>query len=579
VDKTLLGQLLLKARVISEKQLDEALKLQKAEGQKLGSALVKLEAVSEENIITFLSRQYHVPPINLTDFKFDPSLIRYISYDVAKRYHVIPLMLAGGNLRIAVADPSNHMAIEDIKFMSGMNVSVYVAVESMIMNAIERYYPNSEKMKKPAETPNNRRLSQVAAEDVGRSLDRSLDELTVTVAVERADHKDMDQPVEKMLNGIFVNAIKYRASDIHIEPGEEMLRVRFRIDGVLKPVLKLPAQMKSVMAARIKGLFKLDVNEKQLPQSGRIKMKFGVHKEIDCRASTFPTQFGEKIVLKVIDKANIPFDIAKLGLGEKQLRHFTDAIERSQGIVLISGPVDSGKTTTIYSALIHLNKPGLNIMTVEDPIEFNLFGTNQGQIKPDIGLTYAAALESVLSQDPDIIAVGEFKDCSTAELAIKAALTGHLIISTLSANDSAGILTRLVNMGIEPYAVSSAVSLCVSQRLVRKICEHCKISQSFDETALLKIGFPSDLIGTFTCYSGAGCVHCHNTGYIGRTAIFEVLPLNADIQELIMRNTSSLEIRHKAVMQGITTLRQSGIQKILDGTTSVDEVLRVTFED
>lgn len=575
----MLGQLLLKARVISEKQLEEALKLQKAEGHRLGSALVKLAAVSEENIITFLSRQYHVPPINLTEFKFDPSLIRYISYDIAKRYHAIPLMLAGGNLRIAVADPSNHMAIEDIKFTSGMNVSVYVAVESMIMEAIERYYPNSEKVKKPAETPNNRRPAQVPAEHVGRSLDRALEELTVSVAAERPGLKELDQPVEKMLNGILVNAIKYRASDVHIEPGEDLLRVRFRIDGVLKPVLKLPVQMKNIMAAKIKGLFKLDAAEKQMPQSGRIKMKFGVNKEIDCRASTFPTQFGEKIVLKVIDRANIPFDIAKLGLDEKQLRHFTDSIERSQGIVLIAGPVDSGKTTTIYSALIHLNRPGINIMTVEDPIEFNLFGTNQGQIKPDIGLTYAAALESLLSQDPDIIAVGEFKDRATAELAVKAALTGHLIISTLPANDSAGILTRLVNMGIEPFAAASTVTLCVSQRLVRKICEHCKIAQSFDETALLKIGFPSDLIGTFTCYSGAGCAHCHNTGYSGRTAIFEVLPVNADIQELIMRNTSAAEIRYKAVMLGITTLRQSGIQKILDGTTSVDEILRVTFED
>ncbi len=575
----MLGQLLLKARVISEKQLEEALKLQQVEGRRLGSALIKLEAVSEENIITFLSRQYHVPPINLTDFKFDPSLIRYISYDIARRYHVIPLMLAGGNLRIAVADPSNHMAIEDIKFISGMNVSVYVAVESMIMDAIERYYPNSEKMKKPAETPNNRKSSQVPAEEVGRSLDRALEELTVSIATERPGNKELDQPIEKMLNGLFVNAIKYRATDVHIEPGEEQLGVRFRIDGVLKPILKLPAPMKNVLASRVKHLFKLDAEETQLPQTGRIKLKFGANKEIDCRASTFPTLFGEKIVLKVIDRANITFDIEKLGFDMKQLLNFSNAIKRSQGIVLVAGPVDSGKTTTIYSALIHLNKPGINIMTVEDPIEFNLFGTNQGQIRPDIGLTYAAALESLLSQDPDIIAVGELKDRATAELAVKAALTGHLIISTVPASDAAGILTRLANMGIEPYAVSSTVTACISQRLVRKICEHCKIAQSFDETTLLKIGFPSDLIGTFTCYSGAGCEHCNNTGYSGRTAIFEVLPVNADIQELIMRNVSPVEIRYKAVMLGITTLRQSGIQKILDGITSVDEVLRVTFED
>ena len=579
MDKTLLGQLLLKARVISEKQLEEALKLQKAEGSRLGSALVKLEAVSEENIITFLSRQYHVPPINLTDFKFDPTLIRYISYDVAQRYHVIPLMLTGGNLRIAVADPSNHAAIEDIKFITGMNISVYVAVESAIMDAIENYYPPAEKMKKPAEPTGSRNRMQVPAEEVGRSLDRSLEELTVSVATDHPDAKDSDQPVEKMLNGLFVNAIKYRASDMHIEPGEDLLRVRFRIDGVLKPILKLPAPMKEVLALRIKNLFKLDPEEKELPQTGRVKLKFGNNKEIDCRASTFPTFFGEKIVVKIIDKANVTFDIDQLGFDAKQLRSFRDSVDRHQGLVLLAGPVDSGKTTTIYSALVHRNKTGINIMTVEDPIEFNLFGTNQGQINPDIGLTYASALESLLHQDPDIIAVGEIRDRATAELSVKAALTGRLIISTIPVGDSAGILDRLVNMGIEPYAVSSAVTLCVAQRLVRIICQHCKVAQTFDETAMLKIGFPSDLIGTFTCYGGSGCGHCHDTGYSGRTAIFEVLPVNADIQELIMRKTSAAEIRHKAVMLGITTLRQSGIQKIIEGTTSVDEVLRVTFED
>jgi type IV pilus assembly protein PilB len=579
VDKTLLGQLLLKARLISEKQLEEAIKLQKTEGRRLGSALIKLEAVSEESIITFLSRQYNVPAINLTDFKYDPSLIKYIPYDVAKQYHVIPLMLAGGNLRIAVADPSNHMAIEDIKFISGMNISVYVAIESILVDAIEHYYPHTEKMKKSGEALGAKRPSQVRADEVGRNLDRSLEELTVSVAVDSPDSKEPDIPVEKMLGGMMINAIKYRASDIHIEPGEEVLRVRFRIDGVLKPVLKLPLQMKTVVAERIKTLFKLDVADRQMPQTGRTKFKVGADKEIDCRASTYPTQFGEKIVLKVIDRSAIPFDIAKLGFDEQQLHHFSNAIERPQGIVLIAGPADSGKTTTIYSALVHLNKSGINIMTIEDPIEFNLFGTNQGQVRPEIGLTYSAALESLLSQDPDIIAVGEFRDRATAELAVKGALAGHLIISAITANDSASVLTRLMNMGIEPFTIASAISLCVSQRLVRKICENCKVPQTFDETSLLKVGFPSDLIGSFTCYTGAGCAQCHNTGFSGRTAIFETLPVNAAIQDLIMQNTSSAEIKLKSVMLGFSSLRQSGIKKILDGTTSVDEVLRVTFED
>jgi|WetSurMetagenome_2_1015567.scaffolds.fasta_scaffold00053_34 type IV pilus assembly protein PilB len=581
MDKELLGQLLLKARVISEKQLEDALKLQQAEGHKIGSALVKMEAVSEENMITFLSRQYNVPPINLTNFKFDPALRKYIPYDIAVRYHVIPLTLAGGNLRLAVGDPSNHMAIEDIKFISGMNVSVYVAVESKIMASIERYYPDNEKIiRKTADTPAaNKAAAQAQPEQVGRTLDKKLEELTVTVAPEKTESKDIEQPVEKMLSGMLINAVKYRASDIHIEPGEDLLRVRFRIDGVLKPVLKLPIQMKSMMATKVKSLFKLNTSEKQMPQSGRTKFRFGDDKEIDCRISTFPTQYGEKIVIKVIDRASFSFDISKLGFDENQLRNFTEAIERPQGIVLISGPSDCGKTSTIYASLLHLNKTGINVMTVEDPIEVNLFGTNQSQIKPEIGLTYAIALESLLSQDPDIIAIGELKDRETTEIAVRAALSGHLVISSLPANESSGVLTRLINMGIEPFTIASTVSLCVSQRLVRKICPKCKTTQLYDETTLMKIGFPTDLLGTFDCCYGTGCDFCHNTGYSGRTAIFETLPVNTAIQELLMRNPTTAEIRHKAIMLGVTTLRQSGIRRVIDGTTSVDEILRVTFAD
>lgn len=578
-DKTLLGELLIKARVINENQLNQALQLQKTEGRKLGSALLKLGAVTEENIITFLSRQYHVPPVNLTNFKYDPALIKYVPYDVAKRYKMIPLMLAGGNLRLAVADPSNHVAIEDIKFMNGLNVSVYVAIESVIMEAIENYYPKSEKQKKTLGDPNEKKSMPVRPDEVSRSLDNILDELTVAAMPNITDQKEIDQPVENMLKGILVNAVKYHASDIHIEPGEDLVRVRLRIDGVLKSVLKLPVQMKASLTARVKKIFNLDTAETRVPQSGRTKFRFGVDKEIDSRVSTFPTMHGERIVMKLTDRSHMAFDLAKLGFDEKQLRDFIDAISRPQGIILVSGPNDSGKTTTIYSALLHLNRPGINIMTAEDPIEFNLFGMNQGQIRPEIGLTFASAIESFLIQDPDVIMIGELQDTATSELAIKSALTGHLILSTLPAKDAAGVIARMISMGTEPFAVASTVSLAVSQRLVRKICENCKTVQNFDETALLKIGFPSDMIGSFTCYTGAGCDKCNNTGYIGRTAIFEVMPVNADVQELIMKNASAVEIRHKAVMSGLSTLRQSGIQKILDGITSVDEVLRVTFED
>ena len=385
MDKTLLGQLLVKARLIDEKQLQDALAIQKTEGKRLGSALLKLEAVSEESLITFLSRQYNVPPINLSDFKFDASVLKYIPYDIARRYHLIPLSLTGGNLSVAIADPSNQFAIEDIKFITGMNISVYVAMESLLIDAIERNYPENEKAKSSLETNNDHKREKVKIEEVDQSLDAELDEVKVSEVAQEEEHKDLTVPVEKMLKGIIINAVKYRASDIHIEPGEEILRVRYRIDGVLKPVLKLPAQMKNIMAAKVKIMFHLDVAERRLPQTGRTKFRFGTNKEVDCRASTFPVLFGEKIVISVLDKAHIPFDIIKLGFDQQQLLDFTDAIERPQGMVVISGPSESGKTTTIYSALLHLNKPGLNIMTAEDPIEINLYGINQGQIKPDIG--------------------------------------------------------------------------------------------------------------------------------------------------------------------------------------------------
>jgi type IV pilus assembly protein PilB len=579
VDRTLLGQLLVKARLINEKQLQDALVIQKTEGKRIGSALLKIEAVSEESLITFLSRQYNVPPINLTDFNFDPSVLKYIPYEIAKRYHVIPLTLTGGNLRVAIADPSNHFAVEDIKFVTGMNISVYVAMESLIMDSIERHYPETEKARSNLEAKNNTKREKVQIEEVNQSLNAGIDEVTVSEVAKEVEQKDLTVPIEKMIKGIIINAVKYRASDIHIEPSEEMLRVRYRIDGVLKPVLKLPAPMKNIMAAKIKIMFHLDVAEKRMPQRGRTKFRFGTNKEIDCRVSTFPILFGEKIVIKVLDKAHMPFDIIKLGFDQEQLLDFTEAIERPQGMVIISGPAESGKTTTIYSALLHLNKPGINIMTAEDPIEINLYGINQGQVTPDIGLTYVAAIESFLSQDSDIIMLGELKDHLTAELAVKAALTGHLVLSTLPANDAAGILTRLVNMGIEPFAVASAVSLAVSQRLVRIVCEHCKTEQTFDEDTMLKIGFPSDVIGSAACYMGEGCQNCNNTGYAGRTAIYEVMPIKKELQDLVLRNVSTADLKQEAVLLGMTTLRQSGIRKVIEGTTSVEEVLRVTFED
>jgi type IV pilus assembly protein PilB len=505
--------------------------------------------------------------------------MKYIPFEVARRYHLVPLALAGGNLRIAIADPSNHFAIEDIKFMTGMNISVYVGMESLIMEAIEKYYPATEKGAVPAEPADGVKQDTISMDEVDRTLDTSLQELSVTDLPPAPEQKDLDVPVEKMLRGVIMNAVKYHASDIHIEPTDEILRVRYRIDGVLKPVLKLPVAMKNVMNAKVKILFRLDIAEKRMPQSGRVKFRFGADRDIDCRASTFPTLFGEKIVIKILDKSHLAFDLHKLGFDERQLSDFLDAARRPSGLVLVSGPAESGKTSTIYSTLLHVNRPGINIITAEDPVEFNLYGVNQGQIKPEIGLTYAAALEAFLTQDPDIIMVGELKDLPTAELAVKAALTGHLVLSTIPANDAAGAVSRLIHMGIEPFAVASAISLSVAQRLVRKVCEICKTEQPFTEDALLKMGFPPESVASATCYAGAGCASCNNTGYSGRTAIYEIMPMRREIRELILKNASASDLKHEAILLGMSTLRQSGIRKVLDGNTSVDEVLRVTFED
>jgi type IV pilus assembly protein PilB len=376
-----------------------------------------------------------------------------------------------------------------------------------------------------------------------------------------------------------MNAINSRASDIHIEPSEETLRVRFRVDGVLYPVLKLPVKIKNAITSRIKIISHLDISERRLPQDGRIKLKLGDNREIDFRVSTLPTLFGEKVVMRLLDKSNLQLDLTRLGFDEKPLHDFLEAIEKPYGMILVTGPTGSGKTTTLYSALSQLNKPGVNIMTAEDPVEYNFFGINQVQIKEEIGLTFASALRSFLRQDPDIIMVGEIRDFETAEIAVKAALTGHLVLSTLHTNDAPSTITRLTNMGIEPFLVSSSVILILAQRLARKICENCKEKQEISETALLKIGFLPDKIKEIKCYAGMGCSECNRTGYKGRIALYEVMPVKDELKELILQGASSADIKKEAVRLGISTLRQSGIKKVMDGVTTIEEILRVTFED
>ncbi|HCZ12791.1 MAG TPA: type IV-A pilus assembly ATPase PilB [Nitrospiraceae bacterium] len=579
VGVSLLGQLLLKAKLISEDQLNEAIRVQRLEGKRLGSVLLKLGYVNEESLITFLSRQYNAPAINLSEHKVDTSLLKIIPYETAKRYQLIPISKDGAGLRIAITDPSNNLAIDDVRFLSGMKVIVHVAAETAIMDAIEKYYPKKETKVSVGKGKGGDK-DVMEMEDLNKVIGSALEDMTI---VEEKDDKDMpreiDAPVVKLVNGILMNAIRSHASDIHVEPSEEILRVRYRIDGMLQPVLKLPVKMKNAITSRIKIMSHLDISERRLPQDGRIKLKFGDDREIDFRVSTLPTLFGEKIVMRLLDKSNLQLELPKLGFDEKQLMDFYDAIEKPYGMILVTGPTGSGKTTTLYSALSHLNKPGVNIMTAEDPVEYNFFGINQVHIREDIGLNFATALRSFLRQDPDIILVGEIRDFETAEIAIKAALTGHLVLSTLHTNDAPSTITRLINMGIEPIMVSSSVILIVAQRLARKICQNCKEEDQLSETTLIRAGFPSDKVQDVKYYIGKGCPECNNTGYRGRIAIHEIMPIRDEVKELILQGTSAADIKKEAVRLGMSTLRQSGLRKVMEGITTIEEILRVTFED
>ncbi|MGO9377663.1 MAG: type IV-A pilus assembly ATPase PilB [Dissulfurispiraceae bacterium] len=625
-----LGDLLLQSKLITEEQLLEALVVQKRERQKLSTVLLKLKFISEESLTMILSKQYGVPPVNLAATTIDKTALKLVPYDTAKKCQLIPLSYAAGELKIAIADPSNNFAIDHIRFLSGMKLRLYVASESAVMNTIEEQYTskdkaeNNKRMPAPRQTPSASANGQAAVqtppsveaknnlvedsafiqemnyitderrledkdldeektfieEDLSKVIGNALDEITVVEDEEDALGKiDVDAPIIKLVNNVMFNALRSRASDIHIEPSEEMLRVRYRVDGVLHSGLRLPTKIKNAIISRIKIMAHLDISERRLPQDGRIKLKFGKKKEVDFRVSTLPTLYGEKVVLRILDKSSLQLDLSKLGFDPKPLEDFLDAIEKPYGMILVTGPTGSGKTTTLYSALQRINKPGVNIMTAEDPVEYNFFGINQVQMKEDIGLTFAAALRSFLRQDPDIIMVGEIRDFETAEIAVKAALTGHLVLSTLHTNDAPSTVTRLVNMGIEPFLVSSSVVLIVAQRLARKICPNCKEEHKVSDAALHKIGFPPEEIGKFTSYRGAGCPNCNNTGYRGRIALYEVMPVKDALKELILQGASAIDIKREAMSLGMASLRRSGVGKVMEGVTSIEEVLRVSFED
>ncbi len=569
-----LGELLVKENLITPEQLQKALEEQKKHGGRLGTHLTRLGFINEEELTNFLSKQYGVPAVNLKEIEIDPEVIKLLPKEMAKKYSVIPINRTGSTLIVAMSDPSNIFAIDDIKFHTGYNVEPVVAPEKDITEAIEQYYEGGV-------SAGGSDFSEILSDFEADEIETTGDE-EEEVDISKLEGEAEQAPVVKLVNAILMSAIQKKASDIHIEPYEKFMRIRFRIDGDLREVMRPPLKLKNAIVSRIKIMANLDIAERRLPQDGRIKIKIGKNKEMDFRVSSLPTLFGEKVVLRLLDKSNLQLDMTKLGFEEDQLRDFKNAIHQPYGMVLVTGPTGSGKTTTLYSALSELNTDEVNISTAEDPVEFNLPGINQVNIREDIGLTFASALRSFLRQDPDIIMVGEIRDFETAEIAIKAALTGHMVLSTLHTNDAASTITRLLNMGIEPFLVASALNAVVAQRLAKRICENCKEEVPITDAmkkALLDAGVKPEEIDSFKVYRGRGCEKCDGTGYKGRVALYEVLVVSEPIKELILNGASSLEIKREAMRLGMKTLRRSGLNKIKEGVTTLEEVLRVSAAD
>jgi len=601
---TRLGQLLTSSKMITEDQLKEAIGLQRREGGRLGTNLIKLGYITEEKLVSFLSKQWGVPAVTLSDYMVDSLVLKLIPYEIARKYLIVPVARVGATLTIAMADPSNVFVIDDVKFMTGFNVEVVVAGESSVINAINSYYKGKNEALVASKGPAGK--SELKAKDYTISEDEYKDGGQATVFdesplvdveefdkvvgealddVEVIEDKDeeavseVERPIVKLVNGILINAVKEKASDIHVEPYENSFRIRQRVDGKMYTVMNLPVKIKSAVTSRLKIMAGLDIAERRLPQDGRIKLKMGKKREIDFRVSTVPCLFGERTVLRLLDKSNLQVDLTKLGFEEDVLKDFMIALDKPYGMILVTGPTGSGKTTTLYSALQYLNKIGVNISTAEDPVEYNFMGINQVHVREDIGLTFAAALRSFLRQDPDIIMVGEIRDFETAEISVKAALTGHLVLSTLHTNDAPSTISRLLNMGIEPFLVSASVILIVAQRLVRKVCTECKVEENVPIPALIQLGFSEEEAPSVKAYKGKGCSVCNGSGYKGRVALYEVMPLKEELKEMILEGASADEIKKTSVRIGMKTLRASGLVKIKDGVTTIEEVLKITFGD
>jgi type IV pilus assembly protein PilB len=571
-----LGELLLRNKLITKDQLDKALELQKTNNSKLGYNLVKMGFVSDEEIATCLSKQFGISAINLSHFEIDQTVLDLVPVEVCRKYDLIPVNRTGAVLTVAMSDPTNIRAMDEINFICGYQVEPVVASEYAIKESIDKYYGSTHALELKQAMQ-----AAIAERDGGDAEMEDLEVLEEQAELDLAslERQTEDAPVVKLVNKVLYDALNEGASDIHVEPYEKEFRVRYRIDGVLYVKINPPLKLRDAITSRIKIMAKLDIAEKRLPQDGRIKIKTkhqGRMKELDYRVSVIPTLFGEKIVLRLLDKDNLKLDMTKLGLEAESLRRLEKAILKPYGMILVTGPTGSGKTNTLYSAMSRINTPEINILTAEDPVEFNITGINQVQMKEQIGLNFAAALRSFLRQDPNIILVGEIRDFETAEIAIKAALTGHLVLSTLHTNDAPSTVNRLMNMGIEPFLVASSVLLIVAQRLIRKICSECKEEYRVPLEALIDIGFSEDEARDVTIYKGRGCPLCGNTGYKGRVGLFEVLEVSDNIRELILVGASAIEIRRKAVEEGMIALRASGLEKLKVGLTTIEEVLRET---
>jgi len=578
--------MLLKEKRITPEQLQEALNHQRQHGGKLGFNLIKLGSIRDDEITSILSKQYGVPSITLGQFDVDPAIVKLVPVETAQKYQVIPLSRSGATLTIAMTDPTNVFAMDDIKFMTGYNVEPVVASEIAVAEAIQKYYGNA-----PAANASTGRGggSVSALEMASRAVDDmpalpdagdvELLEEFEEISAEALARQGEEAPVIKLVNVILMSAIQKGASDIHIEPYEKEVRVRYRIDGILYNIMQPPMRFRDAIISRVKIMSKLDIAEKRLPQDGRIKIRFqdgGQMHDIDFRVSCLPTLFGEKIVLRLLDKTKLMLDMTRLGFEAESLTKFEAAIAKPWGMVLVTGPTGSGKTNTLYSAISRINTPETNIMTAEDPVEFNLMGVNQVQVRENIGLNFAAALRSFLRQDPNIILVGEIRDFETAEIGVKAALTGHLVLSTLHTNDAPSTVNRLMNMGIEPFLVASSLNLVCAQRLVRRVCKNCTQPDPTPAPALVQAGFSAEDAKKVVPRRGKGCDKCNNTGYKGRVGLYEVMEVTDDLRELILVGASGLELRRKAVDEGMVTLRRSGLLKVMEGVTTIEEVVRET---